>query len=192
MATTTLTSTGRTLAITNLGPNRTAAFFTYGTQNPQAELAKGPQAIADKFGDLGWVVPDLLTLVTSSDPVYFDSVCQVTADQWSDGRVVLVGDAAWCVSLFGGYGASLAVGGADMLATELERAPGDITAALNRWENKLRPDIERLQAMGRRNTAAHAPGSHFHVFIRNLVLRMVSFPPVRRLVRRHFQLNGGH
>jgi 2-polyprenyl-6-methoxyphenol hydroxylase-like FAD-dependent oxidoreductase len=125
-----------------------------------------------------------------SDSVYFDSVCQVTSDSWSDGRVVLVGDAAWCVSFFGGHGASLAVGGADLLATELEREPGDITAALQRWETKLRPDIDRLQAMGRRNTAVHAPGSRFHVFARNLVMRMVSFPPVRRIVQRHFQLDG--
>ncbi|SEP53561.1 FAD-dependent monooxygenase [Amycolatopsis saalfeldensis] len=190
--TTTLTSTGRTLAITNLGPDRTAAFFTYGTRDPDAELAKGPRAVVDRFGDLGWAVPDLLDLVTTSDSLYFDSVCQVVTDRWSDGRVVLIGDAAWCVSLFGGYGASLAVGGADLLATELDRAGDDITAALDTWEAKLRPDIERLQKMGRRNTAAHAPGSRFHVFARNLVMRMVSFPPVRHLVRRHFQLDGRH
>jgi hypothetical protein len=59
---------------------------------------------------------------------------------------------------------------------------------LRGWEASLRPKVERLQAMGRRNTAAHAPGSKVHVFARNLVLRAVSFPPVRHLVRRHLQL----
>lgn len=109
-------------------------------------------------------MPDLLDLVTTSDSLYFDSVCQVVTDRWSDGRVVLVGDAAG----------------------------DDLAAALRACEAKLRPDIERLQKMGRRNTAAHAPGSRFHVFARNLVMRTVSFPPMRHLVRRHFQLDGRH
>jgi 2-polyprenyl-6-methoxyphenol hydroxylase-like FAD-dependent oxidoreductase len=189
-ATTTLTSTGRMVAITNLGQGRTAALFTYGTRDADAELAKGPSAIAEEFGGLGWVVPDLLSLVTSSDSVYMDAVCQVRSDRWSHGRVVLVGDAAWCVSFFGGYGASLAVGGAELLGTELDRSDGDVAAALNGWENQLRPTVERVQAMGRRNTAAHSPGSRLHVFARNTVLRMLSFPPVRHLVRRHLQLGG--
>ena len=62
------------------------------------------------FGDLGWVVPELLRGLDSNSSVYFDRISQIAMDTWSRGRVVLIGDSAWCVSLFAGYGASLAVG----------------------------------------------------------------------------------
>jgi 2-polyprenyl-6-methoxyphenol hydroxylase-like FAD-dependent oxidoreductase len=191
MAITTSIVVGRTLAIANLGTGRNAAFFTYSTPDPGAELAKGPQrAIGDKFGDYDWIVPDLIDQIDDSESVYFDSVCQAIVDRWIDGRVALVGDAAWCVSLFGGYGASLAVAGADQLGAELERRPDDIPAALYAWEASLRPDVERRQQMGRRNTAAHAPTSRFQIHVRNLVLRLISLPPVRNMVARRFQFDG--
>jgi 2-polyprenyl-6-methoxyphenol hydroxylase-like FAD-dependent oxidoreductase len=35
----------------------------------------------------------------STDELIFDSVEQVRLDSWHRGRVVLVGDAAWCPSM---------------------------------------------------------------------------------------------
>jgi 2-polyprenyl-6-methoxyphenol hydroxylase-like FAD-dependent oxidoreductase len=58
-------------------------------------------------------VPDALRqLAADPDGAYFDSVSQVVMDRWSHGRVVLLGDAALCVTLFAGYGAALALAGA--------------------------------------------------------------------------------
>jgi 2-polyprenyl-6-methoxyphenol hydroxylase-like FAD-dependent oxidoreductase len=75
-------------------------------------------------------VPELLRGLDSNSSVYFDRISQIAMDTWSRGRVVLVGDSAWCVSLFAGYGASLAVGGADLLGTALDQDP-DILRALH-------------------------------------------------------------
>lgn len=68
------------------------------------------------FGDLGGSVPDALRQL-EADPAaaYFDSVSQIALDGWSRNRVVLLGDAAWCVTLFAGYGAALALDGVDRL-----------------------------------------------------------------------------
>jgi 2-polyprenyl-6-methoxyphenol hydroxylase-like FAD-dependent oxidoreductase len=43
---------------------------------------------------------------------------------WWSGRVTLLGDAAFCVSLLGGQGSALAMSAACILAGELHRAEG--------------------------------------------------------------------
>ncbi|TMR09681.1 monooxygenase [Nonomuraea turkmeniaca] len=186
---TTVTRVGHIFTIANLGPGRTAAFFTYGAANPAAELAKGPRrALADAYRDITWAAPDLIRDM-STDSVYFDSVSQIVADRWSDGRVVLLGDAAWCVTLFAGYGSSLAVGGAELLGTALRRHPGDIPAGLREWEAELRLEAEERLAMGRRNTRAHAPANRLDLLKLELPLRLAAVPPVTRLLRRHHRLH---
>ncbi|MFG1702624.1 FAD-dependent monooxygenase [Nonomuraea sp. M3C6] len=175
--------------IANLGPGRTAAFFTYGTPDPAAELSKGPRrALQEAYRDIAWAVPDLI-MDMPADGCYFDSVSQIVADRWSAGRVVLLGDAAWCVTLFAGYGSSLAVGGAESLGTVLRRHPDDIPAALHEWEAELRPEVAERQAMGRRNTGSHAPANRLDLLKRDLPLRLATFPPVTRLLRRHLRLH---
>ena len=56
-----------------------------------------------------------------ADQLYYDQVAQVTMPAWSKGRVTLLGDAAYAVSLLAGQGASLAVAGGYVLAEHLAR-----------------------------------------------------------------------
>ena len=51
----------------------------------------------------------------------FDVVSQIQMDRWSRGRVVLIGDAAGCISLLGGEGTGLAMTEAYVLAGESRR-----------------------------------------------------------------------
>jgi 2-polyprenyl-6-methoxyphenol hydroxylase-like FAD-dependent oxidoreductase len=183
---TTFIGPGRTAAVVNLGPERSSVFFTYRCEDPDAELARGPvRSLTSAFGDLGGGVPDALhALAADPGAVYFDSVSQVVMERWSRGRVVLVGDAAWCVTLFAGYGAALALDGADRLGAALEEAGADVPAALARWEEGLRPEVGRRQALARRGMAQFAPPSRAHVWIRDLTMRAVTLPGVRGLVIR--------
>ncbi|WP_198347746.1 FAD-dependent monooxygenase [Nocardia terrae] len=123
----------------NLGPDRSSAFFAYRSPDPAGDLALGP-ALARAFGDLGRGVADALRQL-ENDPAsaYFDTVGQVVMDRWSRGRVVLLGDAAWCGTVFAGYGAALALDGADRLGAALGAYGEDIDAALEAWEAALRP-----------------------------------------------------
>jgi 2-polyprenyl-6-methoxyphenol hydroxylase-like FAD-dependent oxidoreductase len=187
--TTTQAGVGRTVTVTCLGAGRTAAFFVYANGDPAAEVAKGPvRAVDDVFGELGWEVPQLRAQLRASASVYFDSVSQITLDRWTSGRVVLLGDAAWCVSLFAGYGASLAIGGADLLATKLQQ-DDDVTRALDAWETELRPTVRKRQLTGRRNTSAQAPPTRVHLAVRNLAMRLAARPLVQRILRRHLRLH---
>lgn len=113
---------GRGVSVINPRGSQAAAFFIFGTDDAGADLAAGPgPTLRRRYGDLGWIVPDLLAAVDDAETVYFDQVSQIRMDRWSVGRTVLVGDAAWCVSLFAGYGSSLAVAGATLLG---DGAPG--------------------------------------------------------------------
>ena len=51
----------------------------------------------------GWGgrVPEMLDGIRTAEDVYFDSINRVQVGRWSRNRVVLVGDAAGCVTVFG-------------------------------------------------------------------------------------------
>lgn len=178
----------RTAAVMNLGPGRSSAFFTYRSGDPLADLERGPaRALTTAFGDLGGGVADALAqLERDEDGAYFDAVSQVLLDGWSRGRVVLLGDAAWCVSLFAGYGAALALAGADRLGAALEEHD-DVPAALETWETGLRPEVRRRQALARRGIAQFAPPSRAHVWARDMTMRAIRLPGVRGLIRRSIE-----
>src|SRR5262249_60750456 len=57
-----------------------------------------------RFAGAGWEVPRLLDAMRSATDFYFDSVGQVHLDEWSRGRVVLLGDAGYCPSPLAGVG----------------------------------------------------------------------------------------
>lgn len=183
---TTFIGPGRTAGVINLGPQRSSAFFTYRCENPALELEQGPvDALRAAYGDLAAGVPDAIRYL-EKDPAsaYFDRVSQVVTPRWSNGRVVLVGDAAWCVTLFAGHGASLALAGADQLGTALERHSHDIPAALEAWEAGLRPEVAKRQALARRGTYYYAPPSRFHVWMNDLMTRTMMLPGIRGLAQR--------
>lgn len=186
-----LTVTGRTLAVISLGEDRATAFFGYRTTRAMDELAEGPKtALPKAFGDIGWAAPEVLGQLEVAESVYFDTISQMVVNPWSKGRVVLLGDAAWCVTLFAGFGSSLAVAGANRLGDALERHPGDIRSALAEWEAALRPVAEKKQKLGRQVKGLYAPVDPFRIWLRDLPLRLASFRPVGKLLERRLQLKG--
>jgi len=183
---TTFIGVGRTAGVINLGPDRSLAFFTYKCEDPGRELERGPAgALRAAFGDLGAGVPDAIRQV-ERDPAgcYFDRVSQVIMPKWSSGRVVLLGDAAWCVTLFAGHSAALALAGADQLGTALQEHDDDIPRALAAWEAGLRPEVTKRQGLARRGSYYYAPPSGFHVWMNDVTTRMITLPGIRSLVQR--------
>ena len=91
------------------------------------------------------MISEAIQRLEDADEFLFDSVEQVKVDHWHDGRVVLLGDAAWCPTLYSGMGATSALAGADALGLMLAKHPDDIETALTAWEDKLRPAIADFQ-----------------------------------------------
>ncbi|MCI2423247.1 hypothetical protein MOQ72_38090 [Saccharopolyspora sp. K220] len=102
--------------------------------------------------------------------------------------MVLLGDSAWCVSLFAGYGASLALGGAELLGNVLDANPADVPRALQRWEQLLRPVAERRRRQGRRRKGLFVASNSASLFARAQVLRLVNNRMVTGLMRRFLGL----
>ena len=71
-----------------------------------------------------WECSDILGELDRTHDLYFDRVSQIKIDKWSRGRIALVGNAAFCVSLMAGQGAALAMTAAYVLAGELANACG--------------------------------------------------------------------
>jgi len=101
--------------------------------------------IHDHFDGLGWKVPTALKHVGTDDDFYFDRINQIRMPSWSRGRVVLVGDAGYCVSPVAGMGGSMAIIGAGRIAEALERHGVDYAAAFQDYHDKLHAFVEEVQ-----------------------------------------------
>lgn len=148
--------------------------------------------LRNQFGDAGWECRDILAKLDDVDDLYFDVVSQIRMDRWSRGRVLLIGDAAGCISLLGGEGTGLAIAEAYVLAGELERADGDHQRAFDAYEARLRPFIESKQAGASRFIGFFAARTRFGLWFRNLAMRTMNFGPLATLfagsVRDDFEL----
>ena len=101
--------------------------------------------IHQHFTGVGWRTPELLERVRESKTFYFDKLCQMKMPHWSKGRVVLVGDAAYCPSPAAGKGGSLAIDGAAALADAFEACDGEYSKAFEEYDRSFRPYIEEVQ-----------------------------------------------
>lgn len=101
--------------------------------------------IHEHFDGLGWKVPTALKHMGTDDDFYFDRINQIRMPYWSKGRVVLVGDAGYCVSPVAGMGGSMAIIGAGRIAEALELHGADYAAAFQHYHAKLHAFVEEIQ-----------------------------------------------
>jgi 2-polyprenyl-6-methoxyphenol hydroxylase-like FAD-dependent oxidoreductase len=105
--------------------------------------------LREQMGDFGWETPRILAHLDDTPDFYLDQVAQVVMDGWSDGRVGLIGDAAYSSSPMSGQGTGLALVGAYLLAGELAAADWDTKVAFAAFEARMRPFVEANQEIGR-------------------------------------------
>jgi 2-polyprenyl-6-methoxyphenol hydroxylase-like FAD-dependent oxidoreductase len=110
-----------------------------------------------QMAGLGWQTPRILAHLDDTPDFYLDQVAQVVMDRWSDGRVALIGDAAFSSSPMSGGGTGLALVGAYLLAGELAAAGWDPEAGFAAYEARMRPFVEANQEIGRLHVASRAP-----------------------------------
>lgn len=182
---TTMYAAGRMAAVYPTADGRAAAFFVHRTTDAAGDVTRGAHAVLPEvYGDLGWVVPELLEAASSKD-VYFDEVSQVRLDHWVDGRVALAGDAAWCVTLLAGQGASLGMAGGHSLAKALTEG-ADVHQALVRWEAEFRPIAESRQASGRTTAHWFVPTERWRMLVRDVTVRGSAWPWIGPMFARKF------
>jgi 2-polyprenyl-6-methoxyphenol hydroxylase-like FAD-dependent oxidoreductase len=143
------------------------------------------QLLADAFASVGWETPRLLAAMRHAPDFYFDSLSQVHLDQWSRGRVVLIGDAGYCASPASGQGTSLALVGAYVLAGELAAAGGDHHAAFARYEEQMRPFVAQNQQLATNNIKGMVLRSRAQIWFQTRMVRLMPYLPGKdRLIER--------
>ncbi len=138
-------------------------------------------ALRGVYGGMGWLVPRALEACPPPAEIYYDQVAQTVAPRWSHGRVVLLGDSCYAVSLIAGQGASLAIAGAHVLADRLDRA-ATIAEALTRYEELWRPITADKQLAGRRGARWFLPHTGWELAVRRATMRASGLPGADRLI----------
>ncbi len=131
---------GRAVAV-HPGTGRAGVAFIFRAP-PGLDHTDPRQLLTDTYRGMGWRVPELLDHACHDEQLWFDAVSRVDVPCWSHGSVVLVGDAAGCISLFG-EGSSMAIVGAATLAQGLTVHAGDPRTALDRFERSQRARLRR-------------------------------------------------
>jgi 2-polyprenyl-6-methoxyphenol hydroxylase-like FAD-dependent oxidoreductase len=106
--------------------------------------------------------------------LYFDSVSQIHLPSWHRGRVVLVGDSAYCASPLSGRGTSLAMTGAWLLAEALRDHPDDVAAAFDQYQREQLPHVTYAQGTAAPGGDVLVPATQQDIDARNHRLRATS------------------
>lgn len=155
------------------------ALLTYRTSHVDAQFGAPPAEIlrlqyAGMSGD--GAVESVLRQFELAPDFLFDSVHQVRMPRWRNGRTLVIGDAAWCLSLYSGMGASSALVAAAALREPLRDAlaskrSGAVEGALDGWERQLRPRIDTWRKAAHVKAEVFVPRNAAMSHLRRGVLR---------------------
>ncbi len=129
--------------------------------------------LRNEFRNVGWENPSLLERLDSASDFYFDSVSQIRMEHWSEGRVSLLGDAAFAPSLLAGQGSSLAMVAAYILAGELRDAGGNYERAFQQYEKIFKPFIDYKQNVAKSFAHTLVPHNSFSIWIRRVFSNVI-------------------
>ena len=126
--------------------------------------------LKERFVDNGWETDTLLEAMDHASDFYFDSMTQIRMEDWSTGRVTLLGDAGHCASPLSGQGTSLAMVGAYVLAQELARHER-VTPALQAYRVRMLPYVRANQAIAHTGLKFLAPRTQLGITARNVLVK---------------------
>jgi 2-polyprenyl-6-methoxyphenol hydroxylase-like FAD-dependent oxidoreductase len=183
------TQVGQQVARFAMRDNRTMFLFTFADEDSSLPLASDVRAqkalLRSRFEHSGWECPQILDKLDACNDLYFDRVSQIRMDTqpelWTRGRVILVGDAAFCVSLLAGQGSALAMVAAYILAGELYRARGEYILAFHAYQKLFAPFVRQKQNAALRFRNLFGPRSRTALAVRNKVMNLMRVPWVARV-----------
>lgn len=159
-------------------------YFMY--QAAEKEHVPREQRLArlrEVFAGMGWLTQQFLSDVSPSENVFMDAVIQIQMPTWHHGRVALVGDACDCPTLLSGQGASVAMGGAYLLARALHES-ADYEQAFRRYEQQMFAPALAEQKSGRSFAKSFLPATPLGLFVQQTMLKVLLRPMFRGLLRR--------
>ncbi|KAJ5770464.1 uncharacterized protein N7511_002515 [Penicillium nucicola] len=163
----------------------------------RGDINEKKRALTEMLQGAGWQTEKILESLQTADNFYCERLGQVRLDHWSRGRIVLVGDAAYCPSAMTGMGTTSGILGAYILAGEIGKHCGSacvdaaaddsaaVLAALEAYEHKFSPFMTQVQQRvsldgGRFDGLI---SSEFGVAVINYLMGIASYLGLHRLSR---------
>lgn len=174
---------GITLRPDNVGTTRaTLAYIDRTHSISELSVDDAKQKLAHVFADAGWEASRVIAGFAQSLDVYVDSLTQIRMPRWSNGRIVVTGDSAWCVTPLGGGGTAIALTGGYVLAAYLPQADaGDFGEALQKYEQWMRQLVSGVQDLPRGTPDLFYPNSRVGVRILRGVQFALTAKPFRKI-----------
>ncbi len=161
-------------------------FFMYQAANKEHVPREQRMAhLREIFAGMGWLTQRFLSDVSPSESVFMDAVIQIQMPTWHQGRVAIVGDACDCPTLLSGQGASLAMGGAYLLAHALHDT-ADYQEAFQSYEQQMSAYVLEQQKSGRSFAKSFVPGSPLGLFVQQTMMKVLFREAFGGLLRRQF------
>ncbi|MFE5775244.1 FAD-dependent monooxygenase [Brachybacterium sp. NPDC056505] len=157
--------------------------FSFRTTGPlPSRRDRGAQiALLERtFGHVGWRAQELLARAADAPDFALETIEQIGVPRWHTGRVVLLGDSAWCTSPLSGLGTALALLGAEALANELGDGAVPLATALASFEERMRPRAQAARKLLPGRVASHLPRTRVGIRASALAMRAVQWPVVSR------------
>ncbi len=146
--------------------------------------AQREQVLRERYSDAPELVLKVLEAFPQEQPVYMDPLIQIEMPRWSNGSAVLLGDAAHCLTLLSGQGASSAFWGASALATAL--VEHDKATAFARYERELRPVINQIQPATRAAAKWYIPATRGKYWARDGAMKLLPNQFFQRYFKRKY------
>ena len=135
------------------------------------------------FVDAGFEAARVLSGLKNTDDFYFEAIGLVKMNQWSQGRIALLGDAGYCASPVSGMGTSLGLAGAYVLANELGRHQSH-TDAFRKYEALMRPYVTYAQRIAPETLRFGLPQTRTGIALKNAVISFAARPTILRLIEK--------
>ncbi|GAB3391788.1 FAD-dependent monooxygenase [Humibacter soli] len=151
---------------------------------PRDDLPARFALLDSVFAGVGWRTKEFLEAARSAPDFALDTYDQVHMPVWHDGRVTLIGDAAWNASPLSGLGTALALQGAEALATAL----GDGStiaddqardALLATYEQSMRPRVTAAQKLLPGRVDMIAPKGWLSIRLNALIMKVIQWRVLR-------------
>ncbi|MFT9014515.1 MAG: FAD-dependent monooxygenase [Acetobacter sp.] len=166
----------RALTVFPLEGRPSTALFSYRTRSPVDPASRDPLAtLRQIFADLDvdGIISRALEDLANTDDFLFDSVQMVKMPRWSKGRVLLLGDAAWCLTLYSGMGASAGMIGGRALGEALAAHANNVDAALTAFETRMRPFVRKHQRFVALRSQLFVPSTRFSLWGRRVLWQIL-------------------
>ncbi|KAF5564771.1 salicylate 1-monooxygenase [Fusarium phyllophilum] len=143
--------------------------------------AKGNDAlkkyIAQHYSEVGWKCSIVLKEMTKSEDFYASEIVQVKTPTLSKGRLIRSrSHRRWN---------QRRLAGAYILAGELSKHKGDITAGLEGYEQQVRPLVNEMQVIPPLITTILAPQTAWGIWLRNNIFAFVAWTGLVELAQRY-------